>query len=115
MRSVTNFILLLLEYPITMKHLTLLEADPPLRLIKILSSEWEIVADLLGMSTERIEIIKADYHGRSIEFCCRKLMNQWLHDDDSPHYSRSWDGMCKLLIDMDHKVVANRLTHFFQL
>ena len=92
-----------------MKHLTVLEANPPLRLIKTLSSEWVTVADLLGMSKECIEIIQENNRGRSIEYCCRAVMNHWLCDDDSPDYPRSWDGMCKLLRHMNFKGVANRL------
>ena len=106
----TNFIPLLLEYPLTMKHLTFLEADPPLRLIETLSSKWVKAADLLGMSRGRIEIILEDNRGRSIEYCCHAVMNHWLYDD--PHkypYPRSWEGMCKLLRDMNLNGVANRL------
>ena len=93
-----------------MKHLTFLEADPPLRLIEILSSKWVKAADLLGMSRGRIEIIQEDNSGRSIEYCCRAVMNHWLYD--VPHnylYPRSWEGMGKLLRDMNLKGVAKRL------
>ena len=106
----TNFILLLIEYPFTLKHLRVLEADPPLRLIEILSSKWVMAADLLGMSEGRINIIQEDNCGKSIENCCRSVMNHWLYDVHHKYpYPRSWEGMCKLLRDMNLKGVANRL------
>ena len=86
-----------------------LEADPPLRLIETLSSEWVMAADLLGISKVRTKIIREDNRGTSIVNCCREVMTLWLCDDDSPNYPRSWDGVCKLLRDMNLKGVANRL------
>jgi len=38
-----------------MKNLTVLESEPPLRLMETMSFKWEMAADLLGMSIGRIE------------------------------------------------------------
>ena len=100
----------ILEYPFTLNYLTLLEADPPLRLIERMSSKWEIAADLLDMSIGRINIIREDNCRRSVENCCCSVMDHWLYD--IPHkypYPKSWEGMCQLLRDMNLTRASRRI------
>ena len=93
----------------TLKNLTLLKADPPLRLIEVLSPDWEEAADLLGMSQHRVRIIRKD-HSQSAEDCCRALISHWLYDVHGAYpYKRSWNGMCDLLKDMKKCGVAKKL------
>ena len=107
---VTNYGVFLLEYPFTLKYLTLLEADPPLRLIETMSSKWEMAADLLDMSIGRINIIREDNCRRSVENCCRSVMDHWLYDIHHKYsYPRSWEGMCQLLRDMNLTRLANNV------
>ena len=92
--------------------MTLLNADPPLRLIEVLASEWETAAILLGMNHYRVDIITRD-HGRSSEDCCRALIDHWLYDVRGVYsYERSWKGMCDLLNDMKLCKVAKQLQKF---
>ena len=86
-----------------MKNLILLGSDPDkqLRLIEIVSPDWETAGHLLGMSIGRIGIIREDNRGRSVENCCRQVMSHWLYDDNAAYsYPKSWEGMCRLLSDM---------------
>ena len=50
-------------------HVHFEEPDSPqLRLIEVLSPDWEEAADLLGMSQHHVRIIRKD-HGQSAEEC----------------------------------------------
>ena len=105
-------IIIYLELDFTLKSMTLLKADPPLRLIEVLASEWKKAADLLGMNHYRVDIIMKD-HGQSAEDCCRALINHWLYDVHGNYsYERSWKGMCDLLNDMKLCSVAKQLQKY---
>ena len=92
--------------------MTLLQADPPLRLIEVLAPDWVEAAVLLGMSQHRVRIIKKD-HGQSVEDCCHTLIDHWLYDVHGKYsYERSWKGMCRLLIDIKQSNVAKWLQTF---
>jgi len=93
-------------------NLTLLKAEPPLKLIELLSPVWEKAADLLGMNPDRINIIKKDHSG-SVEDCCRVLMTCWIDNVQGVHrYPCTWKGMCNLLSDMEKSTVAKQLQEF---
>ena len=83
-----------------MGNLTLLNADPSLCLIEVLSPDWEEAADVLGMSQHRVRIIKKD-HDHSVEDSCHTLIHHWLYDVHGTYfYERSWKGMCDMLKDI---------------
>jgi len=93
-------------------NLTLLKTDLPLRLIEVLSPDWEEAAHLLGMNHYRVMIIKKD-HSRSVEDCCHTMIDHWLYDVHGVYtYERTWKGMCTLLHDMEQSKVAKQLQKF---
>ena len=96
----------------SLRNLTRLKADPPLRLIEVLAPDWEEAANLLGMNQHRVRIIKKD-HSHSAEECCRTLLDHWLYDVHGAYsYERSWKGMCDLLNDIKQGKVAKQLQKF---
>ena len=106
------FISSCLEPIFALTNLTLLKADPPLRLIEVLSPDWEKAAHLLGMNHYRVDIITRD-HSRSVEDCCRALMDHWIYDVHGVYaYPSTWKGMYSLLTDMELCRVAQQLQKF---
>jgi len=97
-------------------YLTLLEADPPLRLLEMISCKWEMAADLLGMSLDRINLIREDNCQRSAENCCRSVMDYWLYDVHHRYpYPRTWEEVCQLLKDTNLTKFARDLQKIINL
>ena len=112
MQCTVRIVQIYLEPIFTLKNMTLLKADPPLRLIEVLAPDWEEAAHLLGMSRHRVRIIKKD-HGQSVEECCRTLIDHWLYDVHGTYsYEQSWKGMSNLLKDMKLSNMAKKLQIF---
>ncbi len=80
-----------------------------LHLIEAISSEWEKTGDLLGLSNDRINIIKKNNMCEGVEACCRAVISHWLHHDSQFNYERSWDGLHKLLLDLQMSELAKSL------
>ncbi len=98
------------EIPFDMRHLHVLgkPETEQLHLIEAISSEWEKTGDLLGLSNNRISIIKKDVF-TGVESCCRAVILHWLDHDSQFNYERSWDGFHKLLLDLQMSELAESL------
>ncbi len=99
------------EIPFDMRHLHVLgkPETEQLHLIEAISSKWEKTGDLLGLSNDRISIIKEDNVCKGVEACCHAIISHWLHHDSQFNYERSWDGFHKLLLDLQMSELAESL------
>ena len=71
-----------------------------LRLRQTLASRWSNVAKLIGLSDSKIANIQKN--NRDVEDCIDEVMKCWI--EDAPNlscYKCTWDGMCKLLVDLE--------------
>ncbi len=96
-----------------MRHLLVL-GNPDmkqLRLVEAITPKWEEASHLLGLSNVRIDIIKLDNMWRGVEVCCRAVLHHWLYDSNPRfNYGRSWNGLLKLLMDLEMSELAKDLT-----
>jgi len=78
-----------------------------LRLKDKMSSKWHVVGDLLGVDSSRLKSISMNHRG-DVEQCCREVLLDWLQMEE-PSYSRNWEGLIELLIDLELNNVAKKL------
>ena len=77
-------------------------------LINEISPDWKKASDLLGLTPSHTRRIEMNYH--TVEDRCREVMGEWLNQKDGTYnYSRSWEGLCKLLINMKLANLAKNL------
>ena len=77
-------------------------------LINEISPDWKKASDLLGLTPSHTRRIEMNNH--TVEDRCREVMAEWLnHEDGAYNYSRSWEGLCQLLNDMNLANLAKNL------
>ncbi len=77
-----------------------------IRIITELSPKWSDISDLLGFSTARIQQIRQDNSG--VQDRCKEVMRLWLDSEDGAYrYSTTWEGVIKLLEDIELSSLAS--------
>ena len=66
-----------------------------------------MAGDLLGLTTERLQVIRMQRPG-DVGMCCRDVLVDWLHDNQGG-YPPTWEGVVQLLEDMDLSAAAQLL------
>ena len=77
-----------------------------LQIYNRLCSDWEDIADILGMEEVRNSLkLKPIYKNSHI----REVFTNWMEDkaniDKRSYYSCTWNGLCKLLDDIQHSSI----------
>ncbi len=72
-----------------------------------MNANWYEVGDLLGLTPDRLHSIDSQRHG-DVRRCCRDVLIDWIKDG-SPYYPPTWDGLIKLLIDLERSSIADTL------
>ena len=72
--------------------------------LKDVSAEWERLGFLLGLSQDRLDVIKRDYD--YVDGRYRRMLYDWYNKDLNP----SWDKIMWALNQMGHKRFANSIT-----
>ncbi len=78
-----------------------------LRVRDEMSVKWEEVGDLLGLTPARLHGIDCRRRG-DVRQCCRDVLTDWIKDGSSD-YPPTWDGLIKLLIDLELSSIADTL------
>ncbi len=77
-----------------------------LRVRDEMNANWDVAGDLLGLTPARLQIIDSQH--RDVRQCCRDVLIDWIKYG-SPYYPPTWDGLIKLLIDLELSSIADTL------
>ena len=84
-------------------------AKQELRIIEETSSKWQDLAILVGLSTSKIDGIKKESFMET-EQCCLRVFDHWIiSNGEFTEYPITWSGLHKLLKDIGHRTVAERM------
>ncbi len=72
------------------------------------SRKWKRIGILLGYSMAELKTIECQEGGND-EICWFFLMEKWLLAGGSPSYPVNWEGLYKLLVDVEEFGTANLL------
>ena len=72
------------------------------RLIQMIQHKWYDIGTLLGVPMNTIDSHKTN------EEKCQDVLKKWM-EKDSPEYPVEWDGLIKVLQDVQMRVVAQEL------
>ncbi len=78
-----------------------------LRVKDEMSVKWEEVRDLLELTPARLQSIDSQRRGE-VRRCCRDVLMDWIKNG-SPRYPPTWDGLIKLLINLELSSIADTL------
>ncbi len=78
-----------------------------LRVKDEMSVKWEEVGDLLELTPARLQSIDSQRRGE-VRRCCRDVLMDWIKNG-SPRYPPTWDGLIKLLINLELSSIADTL------
>ena len=49
--------------------------------------KWKVIGTLLGITSEKLDIIEHDNHNKA-EFCCKEMLRWWLRIDLKPSWEK---------------------------
>ena len=81
-----------------------------LQIYDSLCSDWEKIADILGMIKVRksLKLIPVNNNSHIME-----VFTKWIEDkvniDERSDYSCTWNGLCKVLDDINHSTIRSEL------
>ncbi len=78
-----------------------------LRVKDEMSVKWEEVGDLLELTPARLQGIDGQRRGE-VRRCCRDVLMDWIRNG-SLRYPPTWDGLIKLLINLELSSIADTL------
>ena len=77
------------------------------RLRRSICNKWQIVGDLISVDVSILESWGTKYRGDSLQ-CIKRVLSHWL-DHPTEEYPASWEGMYRLLEDIECSNVAKKL------
>ena len=78
-----------------------------LRVRDEMSVKWKDAGDLLELTSARLQGIGSQPQG-DVRQCCRGVLIDWIKNG-SPRYPPTWDGLIKLLINLELSSIADTL------
>ncbi len=72
-----------------------------------MSVKWDDAGDLLELTPARLRGIENHRQG-DVRQCCREVLVDWIKNG-SPRYPPTWDGLIKLLINLELSSIADTL------
>ena len=78
-----------------------------LRVRDEMSVKWDDAGDLLELTPVRLQGIDSHRRG-DVRQCCREVLIDWIKNG-SPRYPPTWDGLIKLLINLELSSIADTL------
>ena len=76
-----------------------------MRLVKLVSAEWQDFGMLLGMDLDELRAWKSE----SASWCWNKVMKQWLSQGGTQDYPATWEGLYSLLKVTGFSDIAQQL------
>lgn len=99
---------------VTLKSLNLIKwKREQFRLVERVSAQWNRFGIQLGIQADLLEGWKHQYLGDATK-CWIKVMGHWLGQGGSSEYPPSWEGVYKLLEDVQYVAVASELKQFIE-
>ena len=81
-------------------------AERQLKIVEEISSKWQDLAILLGLSMSQIDGIQKQCLLEA-EQCCLRVFDHWIiSNGEFTNYPITWSGLHKLLKDIGHRAVA---------
>ena len=85
-------------------------AEQKLKIVEEISSKWQDLAILLGLSMSQIDGIQKMQSVMEAEQCCLRVFDHWISNNgEFTDYPITWNGLHKLLEDVGHRAVARRM------
>ncbi len=72
-----------------------------------MNAKWDDAGDLLELTPARLQGIDRHHRG-DVRQCCRDVLIDWIKNG-SPRYPPTWDGLIKLLINLELSSIADTL------
>ena len=88
------------------------DVQQELRIIRDISPVWKTAGDLLEIHHSDLKCIEMEQH-YDPKSCCREVMLKWLNQDKPSQYSADWQGLYKLLNDLELGSDAKQLKNAF--
>lgn len=83
--------------------------DQRLEILKTVSARWRDVGVLLGQKLSELDGYQR-MENNDIGGCCTRVFSHWIDDNGhSPKYPLSWEGLERLLRDIEHGGAADNL------
>ena len=79
------------------------------RLKLLICNEWEEVGDLVDIPDAMLRAWSTKYRDNPLK-CIKPVLSHWLNNPTND-YPATWDGLCKLLEDIQHSELAKKLRH----
>ncbi len=76
-------------------------------IISELSPKWSDISDLLGFSPALTQQIELNYS--RVQDRCKKVMRLWLSNEGAYCYPTKWEGLIKLLEDIELSSLASNI------
>ena len=84
-------------------------AEQQLKIIEEISSKWQDLAILVGLSMSQIDGIQKQCLMEA-EQCCLRVFDHWIiSNGEFTEYPITWSGLHELLKDIGHRAVAERM------
>ena len=77
-------------------------------LLDKVSSEWQRVGIMLGITMNKLKGWDRQ-HFRDVTMCWGELMEHWKNSGGTSNYPPSWDGLYKLLCDIQYSKIAENM------
>ena len=100
--------------PLSLNSLSLLKwkdehgKEQRLRLVEEVSCKWLEFGLAVGVKMDRLEAWEKQYC-KDASRCWLEVMKRWLNAGGTGDYPTTWEGLCKLLTDMDYGKVSSLL------
>ena len=79
-----------------------------MRIIQSISSKWQKLATLLGLSLSQSDGIKKESF-MNTEECCLRVFDHWIISNGTTDYPITWSGLHELLEDIEHSTTAEHM------
>jgi hypothetical protein len=83
------------------------------RLRDKIHSHWEDIGIQLDLTLNQLDAWREECLGK-VGRCCTRVFEHWLTSGGTPDYEASWDGLYKLLEDINCAAIAERLKNIVQ-
>ena len=82
--------------------------EQKLRIIETMSSQWQDLATLLGLSMSQMDGIKKESLMEDKQ-CCLRVFDRWIISNGTTDYPNTWRGLHELLEDIEHRALAEKV------
>ena len=78
-----------------------------LEIIDTVSSQWRKIGQLIGLSMSQLDNYRQTESNNVVR--CSRVFDSWINNNGHLNYPLSWEGLEKLLHDIEHARTADKL------